>query len=69
MAALPLGSRLAIDPWTNQVRMLEGKPMAPKEAAEEAHFGLSPMMAHLTRATEATGDEIQPQPKALTAAE
>jgi hypothetical protein len=68
VAALPLGSRLAIDPWTNQVRMMEGKPMAPKEGAEEAHFGLSPMMAHLTRA-EAAADEIQPEPKALTAAE
>lgn len=68
VAALPLGSRLAIDPWTNQVRMIEGKPMAPKEGTEEAHFGLSPMMAHLTRA-EAAADDTQPEPKALTAAE
>jgi hypothetical protein len=68
VAALPLGSRLAVDPWTNQVRMFEGKPMAPKEGTEEAHFGLSPMMAHLTRAAESL-EEPQPEPKARTAAE
>ncbi len=69
VAALPLGSRLVLDPWTNQVRMFEGKPSGPKEGAEEAHFGISPMMAHLTRAPEAAEEEIEPEAKALTAAE
>ena len=69
VAALPLGSRLGVDPWTNRIRMIEGKPMGPKEGAEEAHFGLSPMMAHLTRAPEQAVEETQPEPKARTAAE
>jgi hypothetical protein len=69
VAALPIGSRLALDPWTNQVRMFEGKPMSPKEGAEDTHFGISPMMAYLTRAPEEAVEEFQPEPKALTAAE
>jgi Peptidase family M48 len=69
VAALPLGSRLKIDPWTNQVRMLEGKPTAPRDAGDEAHFGVTPLMLHLTRAPENASEEPQPGPKARTAAE
>ena len=69
VAALPLGSRLKLDPWTNQLRMLEGKPTAPRDAGDEAHFGVAPLMIHLTRAPEALAAEPQPAPKARTAAE
>jgi hypothetical protein len=69
VAALPLGSRLKLDPWTNQLRMLEGKPTAPRDAGDEAHFGVTPLMIHLTRAPEALPEEPHPAPKARTAAE
>ena len=69
VAALPLGSRLRLDPWTNQVRMLEGKPSAPRDAGDEAHFGVLPLMIHLTRAPEAAAEQAEPAPKARTAAE
>jgi hypothetical protein len=69
VAALPLGSRLVVDPWTNQVRLFEGKPKSPKEGAEETHFGISPMMAYLVRVPEEAAEEVQLEPKALTAAE
>ena len=69
VAALALGSRLKLDPWTNQVRMFDGKPLAPRDAGDEMHFGVTPLMIHLTRAPETVAEEPQPAPKVRTAAE
>jgi hypothetical protein len=69
VAALPLGSRLKLDPWTSQLRMLEGKPTTPRDAGDEAHFGVTPLMIHLTRAPEAVDEEPRRAPKVRTAAE
>jgi hypothetical protein len=69
VAALPLGSRLKLDPWTSQLRMLEGKPTAPRDAGDEVHFGVTPLMIHLTRAPQEIGEEPLPAPKVRTAAE
>ena len=51
VAALPLGSRLELDPWTNEIRMLEGKPLVPKNGTDDAHFAIFPMMMNLSRVT------------------
>ncbi len=69
VAALPLGSRLKLDPWTNSVQMLEGRPTAPRDAGDDAHFGVTPLMLYLTRAHQAPAEEPQPGPKARSAAE
>jgi hypothetical protein len=69
VAALPLGSRLQLDPWTNRLRMMEGKPTAPRDGGDDAHFGVSPFVIHLTRVPEAVVAEPQPPPKVRTAAE
>jgi hypothetical protein len=49
--------------------MLESKPTAPRDAGDEMHFGVTPLMIHLTRAPQETGEEPLPAQKVRSAAE
>jgi hypothetical protein len=49
IAALPLGSRIRIDPWSNQLRLLKTPAMVPLLAKEKLPFQITPFMLHLTR--------------------
>jgi hypothetical protein len=69
VAALPLGSRIKLDPWTNEIRMLDGQPMAPGDAGDKAHFAVTPLMIHLAREREATVEVAEPGQKLRIAAE
>jgi hypothetical protein len=50
IAALPLGSRVRLDPWSNQVEMIRAKPPVITSAREKRPLGLTPFFPSLTRA-------------------
>ncbi len=54
VAALPLGSRLKLDPWNGQIEMMKSKPLAPLTAREKMPFLVTPLFPYLTR-KETTG--------------
>jgi peptidase M48-like protein len=49
IAALPLGSRIVLDPWSNRIEMLKSKPVRLESASEKRPFELSPFFPHLKR--------------------
>jgi hypothetical protein len=49
IAALPIGARLKLDPWTDRVEMLKSKPVALLSAREKMPFEVTPFMPFLTR--------------------
>jgi peptidase M48-like protein len=52
IAALPLGGRIKIDPWNDQLRMLKSKPVGMVAEAENTPFQITPFMFYLTRVTD-----------------
>ena len=52
IAALPLGGRIKIDPWNDQLRMLKSKPVGMVAEAENTPFLIAPFMFYLTRVAE-----------------
>jgi len=49
IAALPLGARLKLDPWSDRVEMMKAKPVAATSAREKMPFEVTPFMPYLTR--------------------
>jgi peptidase M48-like protein len=49
IAALPLGGRIKVDPWNDQLRMLKSKPVGTVAEAENTPFQITPFMLYLTR--------------------
>lgn len=49
IAALPLGGRIKIDPWSDQVELSKAKPVALVSAREKMEFEITPFFPHLTR--------------------
>jgi hypothetical protein len=49
IAALPLGSRLHVDPWDDRIELLQAKPLAPMFAREKMPFEVSPVFLNLKR--------------------
>jgi len=49
IAALPLGGRIKIDPWTDQVELSKAKPVALTSAREKMEFEITPFFPYLTR--------------------
>ena len=49
IAALPLGARLKLDPWTDRVDMMKSKPVAATSAREKMPFEVTPFSPFLTR--------------------
>jgi hypothetical protein len=61
IAALPLGGRIKVDPWNDQLRMLKSKPVGAMAESEKVPFEVTPFVLYLTRqgehpSTEAPGD-------------
>lgn len=52
IAALPLGGRIKIDPWNDQLRMLKSRPVGTVAEAENTPFQITPFMFYLTRVTD-----------------
>jgi hypothetical protein len=49
IAALPLGGRIKVDPWSDQVELSKAKPVALTSAKEKMEFEITPFFPHLTR--------------------
>jgi len=48
-AALPLGGRIKVDPWNDQLRMLKSKPVGTVAESEKKPFQITPFLFYLTR--------------------
>ena len=49
IAALPLGGRIKVDPWSDQVELSKAKPVALVSAREKMEFEITPFFPYLTR--------------------
>lgn len=49
VAALPLGGRVKVDPWTDQVQLMKSKAVPLLSAREKMAFQVTPFFPHLTR--------------------
>jgi len=58
IAALPLGGRIKVDPWSDQVEMAKGKPVALNSAREKMPFELTPPFPFLTRISAPGADKV-----------
>jgi hypothetical protein len=60
IAALPLGSRLRVDPWNDTIELLQAKPTALLSAQEKLPFEVAPVFLHLTRQKAAVAAQSAP---------
>ena len=51
IAALPLGGRVKVDPWSDQVELTKVKPVALTSAREKLEFEITPFFPYLTRSS------------------
>jgi hypothetical protein len=49
IAALPLGGRIKLDPWSNRVEMIKAAPVAITSVRDKMPFEVTPFFPHLTR--------------------
>ncbi len=49
IAALPLGARIKLNPWNNQIELVKSKPVALLSKREKMPFEVTPFMPYLTR--------------------
>jgi len=57
IAALPLGGRIQIDPWNDQLRMLKSKPSVAIAESEKMPFQITHFLFYLTRQTDNSASE------------
>ncbi len=65
IGALPIGSRLKIDPWTAGVSLMKSKPMGLISARDKMPFEVTPLLPYLTRYVEVS--EVQSDSDAMVA--
>src|SRR4029077_10677318 len=58
IAALPLGGRIKIEPWDNQLQMLKTKPVGTVAKDEVSPFELTPFILYLTREEENASTKV-----------
>jgi hypothetical protein len=63
-AAMPLGGRIKVDPWSNQLQMFKSRPEAAAREAARMPFQITPFFFYLAR----YGDNSPAQPPAGVAA-
>ena len=61
IAALPLGGRVKVDPWNNQLELIKTKPVAITSAAEKMPFEVTPFFPFLTRLGSSSSDKTAPE--------
>ena len=49
IAALPLGGRIRVDPWSDQIELSKAKPVTLLSAKEKMEFEITPFFPYLTR--------------------
>ncbi len=55
IAALPLGSRVKLNPWNNRIELVKARPLALLSAREKMPFEVTPFAPYLTRVDGAAG--------------
>jgi len=58
IAALPLGGRIKVDPWSDQAELAKGKPVALNSAREKMPFEITPPFPFLTRISTPGADKV-----------
>jgi hypothetical protein len=58
IAALPLGGRIKVDPWTDQVELSKAKPVSLLSAREKMEFEITPFFPYLTRMATAGAEKM-----------
>ncbi|MGB8543318.1 MAG: M48 family metalloprotease [Candidatus Acidiferrales bacterium] len=64
VAALPLGSRIKLDPWSDRLELLKNKPVQIASSWEKMPFGLTPFYPYITRKGDTTVPAQVAPPKA-----
>jgi hypothetical protein len=68
VAALPLGGRVKVDPWDNQLELIKTKPVAITAASEKMPFEVTPFFPFLTRLGSTAPGKTAPAPTAAAPA-
>jgi Peptidase family M48 len=68
VAALPLGGRVKVDPWSNQLALIKTKPVAITTAAEKMPFEVTPFFPFLVRLGTGAPEKAVPAPEKTAAA-
>ena len=63
--ALPMGSRLKVDPWTAGVRLMKSRPVSLLSARDKMPFEITPMIPYLTRYAETPASQAPSTPSGL----
>jgi hypothetical protein len=58
IAALPLGGRIKVDPWSNQATLAKTKPVALLSAREKMPFEVTPVFPYLTRMSTSSAERV-----------
>ena len=58
IAALPLGGRIKLDPWSDQVELAKSQPVTLALAREKMPFEITPFFPHLTRLPSVGVDKV-----------
>src|SRR5579862_2193222 len=58
IAALPMGGRIKVDPWTDRVELSKAKPVALASSHEKMEFEITPVFPYLVRFSSASGDRM-----------
>jgi hypothetical protein len=58
IAALPLGGRIKIDPWSDHVELSKAKPVALTSTREKMEFEITPFFPYLTRLSTGGTDKV-----------
>ncbi len=61
LAALPLGGRVKVDPWNDQLELIKTKPVAITSAADKMPFEVTPFYPFLTRYATASPAKAAPE--------
>lgn len=67
IAALPLGGRIKVDPWSSQATLAKSKPVALLSAREKMPFEVTPVFPYLTRASAQGSEKVASTTPAPTA--
>jgi hypothetical protein len=58
IAALPLGGRIKVDPWSDQVELSKAKPVSLVSAREKMEFEITPFFPYLMRQSTGGNDKV-----------
>lgn len=58
IAALPLGGRIRVDPWSDKIELIRTKPVAILTSSEKMPFEVTPFYPYLTRLSDVGSEKV-----------